>query len=435
MHNVIKIFKELQSTSSRKSKEAIIENNKNYIKFVSALSFLLDDFIVTGISKKKMAKKITNRESKLVIHSFDDLRTYLLKNNTGRDEDIYQVQKYIETLNDEEKEFIEGLVTKSLKLGVTAKTLNKIIPNSVREFAVMLAEPYSKNEKLMEKRKANSEKIILTTKLDGVRNIGIVEDNYVTFYSRQGQKVEGLVDIENEMKNLPDGVYDGELIAILEDTADNKEVFENTIKRSKIKGIKKGLKFMCFDYIESVIDFYNGKDNTPCIKRKNRLKEIIEENNCSYIEYLDPLYVGDNYTVIPNIMKEQTSNGEEGIMINMADAPYECKRTKNLIKVKQFADADVLITDVIEGDGRNKGKLGAIEIEFEWEGSKYRCNVGSGFSDDDRELYWNNKELLLGKIATIQYFEITKNDNGGYGMRFPVWLNRIREDKTEISMN
>ena len=435
MHNVIKIFKELQSTSSRKSKEAIIENNKNYIKFVSALSFLLDDFIVTGISKKKMAKKITNRESKLVIHSFDDLRTYLFKNNTGRDEDIYQVQKYIETLNDEEKEFIEGLVTKSLKLGVTAKTLNKIIPNSVREFAVMLAEPYSKNEKLMEKRKANSEKIILTTKLDGVRNIGIVEDNYVTFYSRQGQKVEGLVDIENEMKNLPDGVYDGELIAILEDTADNKEVFENTIKRSKIKGIKKGLKFMCFDYIESVIDFYNGKDNTPCIKRKNRLKEIIEENNCSYIEYLDPLYVGDNYTVIPNIMKEQTSNGEEGIMINMADAPYECKRTKNLIKVKQFADADVLITDVIEGDGRNKGKLGAIEIEFEWEGSKYRCNVGSGFSDDDRELYWNNKELLLGKIATIQYFEITKNDNGGYGMRFPVWLNRIREDKTEISMN
>ena len=435
MHNVIKIFKELQSTSSRKSKEAIIENNKNYIKFVSALSFLLDDFIVTGISKKKMAKKITNRESKLVIHSFDDLRTYLLKNNTGRDEDIYQVQKYIETLNDEEKEFIEGLITKSLKLGVTAKTLNKIIPNSVREFAVMLAEPYSKNEKLMEKRKANSEKIILTTKLDGVRNIGIVEDNYVTFYSRQGQKVEGLVDIENEMKNLPDGVYDGELIAILEDTADNKEVFENTIKRSKIKGIKKGLKFMCFDYIESVIDFYNGKDNTPCIKRKNRLKEIIEENNCSYIEYLDPLYVGDNYTVIPNIMKEQTSNGEEGIMINMADAPYECKRTKNLIKVKQFADADVLITDVIEGDGRNKGKLGAIEIEFEWEGSKYRCNVGSGFSDDDRELYWNNKELLLGKIATIQYFEITKNDNGGYGMRFPVWLNRIREDKTEISMN
>ena len=435
MHNVIKIFKELQSTSSRKGKEAIIENNKNYIKFVSALSFLLDDFIVTGISKKKMAKKITNRESKLVIHSFDDLRTYLFKNNTGRDEDIYQVQKYIETLTDEEKEFVEGLVTKSLKIGVTAKTLNKIMPNSVREFAVMLAEPYSKNEKLMEKRKANCEEIILTTKLDGVRNIGIVEDNYVTFYSRQGQKVEGLVDIENEMKNFPDGVYDGELIAILEDTADNKEVFDNTIKRSKIKGTKKGLKFMCFDYISSVTDFYNGKDNTPCIKRKNRLKEIIEENNCSYIEYLEPLYIGDNYTVIPYIMKEQTSNGEEGIMINMAEAPYECKRTKSLIKVKQFTDADVLITDVIEGDGRNKGKLGAIEIEFEWEESKYRCNVGAGFSDVDRELYWNNKELLLGKIATIQYFEITKNDNGGYGMRFPVWLNRIRDDKTEISMN
>lgn len=434
MHNTIKLFEQLQATNSRKEKESILKANKNDSEFVANLSFLLNDYIVTGISKKKIAKKIGNRESSLVIHSLPELREYLTVNNTGKDEDIYQVQQFIETYASDHKEVIEGLVTKSIKLGVTAKTLNKIIPGCVREFGVMLAEPFSKNQKLIEKNKEANKDFILTTKLDGVRNIGIVKDGEVSFYSRQGQIVEGLVEVAADLATLPDGVYDGELIAITDDTLDSKEIFAETIKRSKIKGVKSGLKFMCFDYIESLEAFYNGIDNTKCIDRKQKLQSILESSPCKFIEYLQPLYIGSDYSIIPEILKEQVSKGEEGIMINMSEGAYECKRVKSLLKVKQFADADVLVTDLLEGDGRNKGKLGAIEIEFEYEGNRYKCNVGSGFSDAERELYWNNKELLLNKIVTIQYFEITKNDNGSYGMRFPVWLGRIRDDKTEISM-
>ena len=434
MHNTIKLFEQLQATNSRKEKESILKANKNNSEFVANLSFLLNDYIVTGISKKKIAKKIGNREFSLVIHSLPELREYLTVNNTGKDEDIYQVQQFIETYASDHKEVIEGLVTKSIKLGVTAKTLNKIIPGCVREFGVMLAEPFSKNQKLIEKNKEANKDFILTTKLDGVRNIGIVKDGEVSFYSRQGQIVEGLVEVAADLATLPDGVYDGELIAITDDTLDSKEIFAETIKRSKIKGVKSGLKFMCFDYIESLEAFYNGIDNTKCIDRKQKLQSILESSPCKFIEYLQPLYIGSDYSIIPEILKEQVSKGEEGIMINMSEGAYECKRVKSLLKVKQFADADVLVTDLLEGDGRNKGKLGAIEIEFEYEGNRYKCNVGSGFSDAERELYWNNKELLLNKIVTIQYFEITKNDNGSYGMRFPVWLGRIRDDKSEISM-
>lgn len=434
MHNTIKLFEQLQATNSRKEKESILKANKNDSEFVANLSFLLNDYIVTGISKKKIAKKIGNRESSLVIHSLPELREYLTVNNTGKDEDIYQVQQFIETYASDHKEVIEGLVTKSIKLGVTAKTLNKIIPGCVREFGVMLAEPFSKNQKLIEKNKEANKDFILTTKLDGVRNIGIVKDGEVSFYSRQGQIVEGLVEVAADLATLPDGVYDGELIAITDGTLDSKEIFAETIKRSKIKGVKSGLKFMCFDYVESLEAFYNGIDNTKCIDRKQKLQSILESSPCKFIEYLQPLYIGNDYSIIPEILKEQVSKGEEGIMINMSEGAYECKRVKSLLKVKQFADADVLVTDLLEGDGRNKGKLGAIEIEFEYEGNRYKCNVGSGFSDAERELYWNNKELLLNKIVTIQYFEITKNDNGSYGMRFPVWLGRIRDDKTEISM-
>ena len=431
MFDVMNIFESLANTSSRKAKENIIKENKDNELFINSLIFLLDDFTRTGISAKKISKKITNRESDLVIHSLEDMFKYLSKNNTGRDEDIYQIQNFILSQDPSLKSFLEGLVTKSTRLGVTAKTLNKIIPNSVREFGVILAEPYSKNM-----NKVNGkEDFMLTTKLDGVRNIAIVENGNVECFSRQGQIVEGLVEIEKELSTLPNGVYDGELMAITENIKDSKEIFAETIKRSRVKGKKVGLKFVIYDYIANVNDFYNGIDKIPCIERKNSLERIIEPLNLEFIEYLKPLYIGTDVNKIHILLNEEVAKGEEGLMINLANAPYECKRVKTLLKVKQFADADVLVTDILEGDGKNKGKLGAIEIEFEHEGNKYRCNVGSGFTDTERKLYWKNKDLLLGKIVTIQYFEITPNENGSYGMRFPVWLNRIRDDKTEISMN
>ena len=48
------------------------------------------------------------------------------------------------------------------------------------------------------------------------------------------------------------------------------------------------------------------------------------------------------------------------------------------------------VINIIEGDGRNKGKLGAITVEFEHENNIYTCDVGSGFSDEKRMLYFNN---------------------------------------------
>ena len=60
--------------------------------------------------------------------------------------------------------------------------------------------------------------------------------------------------------------------------------------------------------------------------------------------------------------------------------------------------------------------------------------VGSGFSDFDREYIWNNQDQYLGKIAEIQYFEVTKDKTGTESLRFPVWKH-LRTDKTEPSLH
>ena len=121
--------------------------------------------------------------------------------------------------------------------------------------------------------------------------------------------------------------------------------------------------------------------------------------------------------------------------VNLSNAPYDCKRTSNILKVKKFNEADVRVLDLLEGTGKNKGRLGSITIQFEYEGKLWTCDCGSGFNDDELDLYWEHKELLLGKIVTIKYFEVTKDSKTGkYGLRFPTWTHRIRDDKDEISM-
>lgn len=50
-------------------------------------------------------------------------------------------------------------------------------------------------------------------------------------------------------------------------------------------------------------------------------------------------------------------------------------------------------------------------------------------------LYFDKPELIMNKIVTIGYFEVSTNQQGGVGLRFPTWKGIIRNDKNEISMN
>jgi len=123
-------------------------------------------------------------------------------------------------------------------------------------------------------------------------------------------------------------------------------------------------------------------------------------------------------------------------MINPSNSPYECKRTKNLLKVKKFHTADVLVLSIEEGEGANKGKLGAVHVRFTGpDGKPYTCKVGSGFKQEERELYFSYPDLIIGKIIEIGYFELSKNQkDDDYSLRFPTFKH-LREDKSEISMH
>ena len=101
------------------------------------------------------------------------------------------------------------------------------------------------------------------------------------------------------------------------------------------------------------------------------------------------------------------------------DSPYECKRTDSWMKMKPFIEVSLNIVECEEGTGKNVGKLGAFVCEGIDDGKKIRVNVGSGFSDDERDDYWKNRDKLIGDVVEVRADAVTKNQNGDYSLRFP----------------
>jgi DNA ligase-1 len=145
-----------------------------------------------------------------------------------------------------------------------------------------------------------------------------------------------------------------------------------------------------------------------------------------YFELLPILYRGSDTSKITEILEEEVANGEEGIMINICDAPYEFKRTNNLLKVKKFNTCDLRVIGFEEGTGKYTEMLGAFICEYK--GSTVK--VGSGLTDEQRKEIWQNRDKYLDTIIEIAYFEETKDSTGKLSLRFPTFKD-FRPDKTE----
>lgn len=428
MKKVIQIFKQLQNTSGKKDKEKIILENQDNELFKECLVFLLDDNITTGIAKKKWDSiQIgttdwihTNINNELI-----EMFNYIKTNNTGKDENIITVKAWCHDFDEESKEFIKGMVTKSIKLGCDKKTVNKVIPNLIFEWKVQLGSPY---DKLKLKK---DEKFFLSQKCNGIRCT--YKDGKLI--SRQGKEFKGLNHIIEDIKKLVlEGYFiDGELMRKNIDGCDDNLNFRKTtsIVNSDVDD-KSEIEFTIFDIfpVETII---GEKTTEKYDVRKSRMKDIekiINQTGIENIKVVEMVYEGSDVEEIDKWLNVAVSKNWEGLMLNK-NVPYEFKRTTNLIKVKKFLTIDLPIVEVLEGDGRLQGTLGAFVVKY----GDNTVNVGSGFTDDERKKYWALRELLIGKIVEIKFKEFSEDSKTGkQSLQFPTYVC-LRTDKTEPSYN
>ena len=424
--NTIEICNLLQSTNSKKDKEQILRDNVNNDEFKSIMQFIFDPYTVTGLSNKKINKTVNvNVSNKL--DSIFDVMNYLKIHNTGTDEDIANIQYFLNRQDKSKYNFYKSIVTKSLTLGCNAKTFNKAYgDNFIRTFNVMLANKFWEHED-----KVNKSPFIVTQKLDGNRCVIFNDINHFQAFTRQGQVYEGLIDIEKEFKSLPKGfVYDGELIATNAEHLDSKDLYRKTTSIVRKDGIKTGVVFHVFDVLP-IEDFQKGISEYICKQRKDFLHKSLDSAKTNWIQEVPVLYYGNDKDQIIKWLNYMTDRKYEGCMVNLANAPYSCKRTSDILKVKKMQSADLIITGFEEGEGRLKGTLGRMNVNYKGK----TVGVGSGYSDTDRQYIWNHKDELMGKIAEIKYFEESENaKTKEVSLRFPVF-KCLRNEKKKESYN
>lgn len=422
LQHIYNLCTQLQSISSTKAKQQFLIDNR-YDEWDEFLKWLLNPQIVTGVDKKKLKKKVPKVRG--FLPSLESCLDYLKKNNTGKDVDVAYCQGFIET-HLEYADFLTAVFTKSLKLGVDVKLVNKTYGKGF--IPVHEVQLGSSRDKL---RLKDNEVFFLTQKLNGVRC------TYVNgkLISRQGTEFTGLDHIINAIHKAEEKygnqnmVLDGELIHKNDGTLSDNDNFRlgTGIINAK-EGDKSSIMFIVFDILP-YDDFIEGKSKANYSLRRAWLDTLssvlLQITGC--VEVVPLLYSGTNQNKIDEWLAFADSHGWEGIMLNK-EAPYECKRTTNLIKIKSFKHSDLRIVDVLEGDGKYVGILGSIVVDYKGN----TVNVGSGFTDEQRKEYWAIKDELIGRIAQVKYKEVSKNkDTGLESLQFPVF--EMLREKDEVS--
>ena len=424
--------KEINESNGRLYKQSVLQKYKDDEIVKRYLQIAFDPYRVYGISTKKL-NKIVGGHGITGIESIFDFFDYLEVHNTGSDADVSLSQEMLNGVAMYDREvgvLLETLICKDLSIGCDAKTINKEIPDLIPTFSVQLANKYFDKPQYVE-----GKEFAITTKIDGGRIIAIKENNQVSFYTRAGQKYEGLVEIERTINfTMPNGiVLDGELTIYDYKNYSSKDAYKQAMKISRTDGEKKGLKMLVFDAMP-LEDFRSQNCRFTWSQRRKELENLFNLFPLKdvvwpveFIELLPVLYQGTDTAMITKLLDSELARGQEGIMINLCDAKYEFKRTNSLLKVKKMQTMDLEIVGFEEGDGRLAGKLGAILVRYK---NGNIVKVGSGFSNELRVAIWNNQPNYLGNICEIQYFEETTNADGGESLRFPIFKD-FRPDKTE----
>jgi DNA ligase-1 len=247
-----------------------------------------------------------------------------------------------------------------------------------------------------------SEKVFMQPKLDGVRCV-ISKDGA---YSRTGKEWLNIhhitANLEPFFETYPDVILDGELYN--HDLKNDFEKIISLVRKTKPKESDRVesagyVQFHCYDYIPGPA-LRRAKFSSRITWLKNELPE-------SYCVKFTNTYLVDKYEEALNMHNDAfLANGYEGSILRL-DKPYECKRSYNLQKFKDFHDTEATIVGYVPGKGKFTGLIGKFLMQDD-DGVEFGCPIGKGYNFDDRRDILNNVHDYIGKRATFTYFERTK---------------------------
>jgi len=440
-------IRKLNESDSRLHKEDVIKQaleasvlgSTNAINFLSFTKACYNPYVTFGVRQIPELVGITNAENPW--EEFNELMLQLsqrrLTGHAARD----AIQSMAERFDsDEWNTFLAPVLRRDLRAGISDKTINKICKKTDYEIPIFGCQLATNSEGRPEMKGIKR----LEPKLDGVRMLMMVipsdfGDVTIICFSRNGKQFDNFIDIEKQVRdnwvkmvrkaatsNLSMGfVLDGEVIG---------NSFQELMRQARRK-----------TDVRAEDSVYNVFDILPLDAFREGHWNAQLEKRIKILDDMRPIIdTMPNVELLPNIMvdldtaagkdqleryaNDNVNAGFEGIMIKELEAPYICKRSTDWMKWKPTITVDLEVVGVEEGTGRNLGRLGALVCHGVDDGKEITVNVGSGFSDTDRDDYWTNRNLVIGRTAEVLCDVITQNQDGTYSLRFPRFV-RFRDDK------
>jgi DNA ligase-1 len=423
--------------------EASVLGSTNSQVFLGFLKACYNPYVTFGVKQIPDSVGITGAENPWT--EFNELMLQLsqrrLTGHAARD----AIDEMSERFDSNEwNTFLAPVLRRDMRAGISDKTINKICKGTDYEIPIFGCQLATNSEGRPE-MKGNKR---LEPKLDGVRALFMVipsDDGEITTicFSRNGKQFDNFGHIEEQIRDnyttivracvgadqgrsLINGfVLDGEVIG---------NTFQELMRQARRKTDVQAddSVFNVFDIIP-LQDFRRGHWNAQLRKRialLDNMRPVI--HNMPNVELLPHIMVDLDTAAgkdqLERYAKDNVNAGFEGIMIKELEAPYVCKRSTDWMKWKPTLTVDLEVVGVEEGTGRNLGRLGALVCAGVDDGKEINVNVGSGFSDGDRDDYWINRNLVIGRTAEILCDVITQNQDGTYSLRFPRFV-RFRDDK------
>lgn len=420
------VISALEDHNSRLDKEAIIlaQAQAGNTEFFEGLRLCYDSMITFGI--KQVPEKVDADGPGLDWDSFNNaVQLFINRSCTGNSARDVVTQLMEQSTRAQWNGWYRRILIKDMRAGFSENTVNKVVGKKYAEYSIPVFSCQLAHDSANHESKVSGKKLI-EVKLDGVRVITIVyPSGRVDQYSRNGKELVNFPHVKEQLAAIASGftepmVLDGEIMS-----GSFQDLMKQIHRKSDAQAQDAVLHL--FDALP-LKDFELEECATTQENRSEWLKTWFEANepalpNVTVVaqETVD-LATDTGQARYKEINALAIKGGYEGIMLKDAAAGYECKRTVAWLKLKPFIEVSLTVIGVEEGTGKNVGRLGAIICEGEDDGRLITVNVGSGFTDEQRNTYWNNRNKLLGMVAEVRADAITQNQDGTYSLRFPRFL-------------
>jgi ATP-dependent DNA ligase len=405
--NPLEIVKELRSFDGRNDKTDVMRRALENDAFYAGVNLCYNPRIKFFI--RKIPEYTPIRASAYSPHKVIDLLRPLYQREVTGNAAIQYLKNLLESSDEMTARFVELVINRDLDCGVSVSTINKVSPNLIPVFPVQLCAAF--DEKALQNF---SFPALIQPKMDGMRCTITINSKTgaVDLFLRNGNSFDCPTELSTECSNIAKHfaggsvALDGELTVAKEDGTDEERKVGNGILTRLIRGTAdifeiNRVRFTCWDVI-SLDDFWKGY--SPIVY-DNRLASLrVAFQSLKWLEKIRLIKTELVYSTdsAKTYFQDRLAENMEGAVLKSLNGAWRNGRQNYCLKLKAEVNTEAEIISSYEGNGKYVGMLGGFkcrvadqrDIEFE---------VGSGFSDAQREDYWKRQSELIGKIITVQY--------------------------------